>query len=414
MKKILAIDGWTKGSHHLSPLARELRKFHIELILIHTGSYGHDIGRPTEEEIDDMKVRDISYYANINILKILKVENPVALIFLSTRAFLHQTFIRYSSFLSIPTFHRFHGLISVQPIHKKTSTFKPNLINRLRLIANVLPKNLFKIWPIYFQSLIITKANFKTLKMFFVEIFSKMIYLNIPAPIDSRTDYAFIYTNADLNYAHKTYHIQKKNIFTVGNPDLVSFDVDEKKIRMRDIHNVQKNVVYINTGLLEEGTVFKDEEDLIQHFLNTNKSLNENGFKLLLKPHPSTNKRSITKKLEENNVEIIENDLLVEKIKNCSFCIVEPSSASILPCLFGVPIMLAKYGKLKFQEYGFVLNSYPFSVTLSSENQINQLNKFNHKKISKSDFKNWIKMNLGPLPSKDIHKRIAKIINQKL
>ena len=61
-KKILFIDSWTKGIHNFSPIATKLRDLGWESLLVHRGSWGHDQGRPLEENIDGVLVRDIKYY----------------------------------------------------------------------------------------------------------------------------------------------------------------------------------------------------------------------------------------------------------------------------------------------------------------------------------------------------------------
>jgi len=62
VKKIVYIDSWTKGIHNFNRIDPLLCKNKIETLLIHTGSWGAELGRPKEEDIDGIKCRDISYY----------------------------------------------------------------------------------------------------------------------------------------------------------------------------------------------------------------------------------------------------------------------------------------------------------------------------------------------------------------
>ena len=60
-KKIIFFDSWTKGIHNFSPIANELSKLGWQCLLVHRGSWEHDVGRPLEEEIEGVLVRDIKY-----------------------------------------------------------------------------------------------------------------------------------------------------------------------------------------------------------------------------------------------------------------------------------------------------------------------------------------------------------------
>ena len=79
-KTIICFDSWTKGYYNFNILSKPLKKFGYKLLLIHTGSWGHDKGRPKEEYIEKLLVRDISYYNSKSFLDILKLENPKAVL----------------------------------------------------------------------------------------------------------------------------------------------------------------------------------------------------------------------------------------------------------------------------------------------------------------------------------------------
>ena len=106
--KVIGFDGWTQGAHHYERLIESFKKNDIELILIHQGSFGNEVGRKKEEYIGDLLVRDISYYGEKSFLEILTYENPSAVIFLSTDSFVHRAFNRYCIELNIPTINLTH------------------------------------------------------------------------------------------------------------------------------------------------------------------------------------------------------------------------------------------------------------------------------------------------------------------
>ena len=80
-KRILGSDSWTEGSVTYGPVASAFKDSGHELLLIHVGSWGHDTGRPQEEKIGDMLVRDISYYSKPSIIDILNKKNSKLLFF---------------------------------------------------------------------------------------------------------------------------------------------------------------------------------------------------------------------------------------------------------------------------------------------------------------------------------------------
>ena len=80
------------GSHHNSWLVPAFSASNIELLLLHLGSWGEDTGRPKEEVIDGLLVRDISYYDRGSFDQMLEAEQPDLVLFLSTEIFLHQAF----------------------------------------------------------------------------------------------------------------------------------------------------------------------------------------------------------------------------------------------------------------------------------------------------------------------------------
>jgi hypothetical protein len=85
MKSVIGFDSWTEGAHHYVRLVSALKKIGFDLKLIHIGSWGHDQGRPLNEMMGDLPIYDVAYYGDKNLLEVLKLENPAAIIFLSTQ-----------------------------------------------------------------------------------------------------------------------------------------------------------------------------------------------------------------------------------------------------------------------------------------------------------------------------------------
>ena len=107
--KVIGFDAWTQGVFHYERLVDAFAKKGLKLTLIHLGSWGNEKGRPAEELIGALQVRDISFYSGRGLAEILALENPCAVIFLSTDAFAHRAFNRYCRQRNLPTIHLFHG-----------------------------------------------------------------------------------------------------------------------------------------------------------------------------------------------------------------------------------------------------------------------------------------------------------------
>ena len=417
-KTIIGFDSWTQGSHHYARLVQAFDKLGYQLILIHIGSWGHDRGRQKQEVINGLLVRDISYYAQSSFDAVLREEQPAAVIFLSTRAFAHQAFNRYAVQQGIPTFHLYHGLVNVQAVNADNHQvpYKTNWIKQFSILRKRVFKNLFVLWPVYFKSLVDTKAKLSDWGWFFREIYFKV---SKPAagfaPPDTTTLGGFVYTAADINNMIQTYGINPRNVHAVGNPDLMHFGLKPKDIGSA-LNNDQpgSDVMYIDTGLIEAGIVFDGEKDFTEHLLTTRLALHAQGLNLIVKLHPSHFRSGLAQKLADVGIQIVSNQEFVSKLHECLATLVEPSSAAMLPALIGKPIFLVQYGKLQFQGYGIVLTSYPRARVMNSLDNLRLLLAQEKAALDKQAVVHWIEENSGPMPASDMPMRIASLVDEMI
>src|SRR5438105_13315819 len=134
-RKVIGFDSWTSGSHHFQRLQEPLRSRGLDLILVHIGSWGSDTGRPREEQLGDLVVRDISAYGGRNLAEVLDRENPAAVIFLSTDTFAHRAFNRFCRQRNLPTINLYHGLVRVQAVDEG-SPYQLNLWAHARFVSS--------------------------------------------------------------------------------------------------------------------------------------------------------------------------------------------------------------------------------------------------------------------------------------
>lgn len=411
MKTVIGFDSWTEGSRHYVSLVSDLKNVGVQLILIHIGSWGHDKGRPLHEMIGDLPVYDIAYYGNKNLLEVLKLVNPSAIIFLSTEAFVHQAVNRYASLLDIPTLHLYHGLISVQAVE----TGHPDHINffaQLKLVINRFWKNLTKLLPAYIKSLIDTRAGAGQWLRLVRDIIGKVLgWYTTVASKDAKTQYCAVYTSADIQHALNKYQIERENIRVVGNPDIVKFGLTKDDFGICcSAESRHKNIMYIDHGGSTCALTFKSPEVFIDYLEYTKKELLKQGYNLLVKMHPSQSRTSTPELAMRRGIELSSNAAFIDELRGCCAAIVGPSTASLIPSLMGMPLLLAGYGAFKAQEYGKALMAYPRSILLIDINDTGWLLADENSRCDSAKVSEWISENAGPLPAEKMPERVANIV----
>lgn len=411
MKTVIGFDSWTEGAHNFSRLVSDLKKVGIDLKLIHIGSWGHDKDRPLHEMIGDLPVYDIAYFENDNILEVLRLVNPSAIIFLSTEAFVHQAVNRYAALLDIPTLHLYHGLISVQAVE----TGHPDHINfiaQVKLIINRFWKNLTKLLPVYLQSLVVTRAAIDEWLEFFWYVIRKAAgrYTKV-APKGAKTQYCAVYTSADIEHASNKYRVVRENIRVVGNPDLIKFGLDVGDFgKCCTANDGQKKIMYIDHGGSTCALTFKSAQEFIAHLELTSEVLNRQGYTLIVKMHPSQGITETPELVKKRGIELSSNASFIADLRGCCAAIVGPSTASLIPSLMGLPLLLSQYGAFAGQEYGKVLLAYPRSILLKEIDSAHNLLANENETCDPAKVLRWISENAGPLPAEQMPERVAAIV----
>ena len=410
MRKVIGFDGWTVGSHHFQRLVQAFRSRGFELALIHLGSWGNEKGRPSEETIGSLLVRDISFYSGMSFAEILELERPSAVVFLSTEAFAHRAFNRYCRQRKVPTVHLFHGLQQLMD----TAPLAAKVHRRLWLMRGHLLKALRHFWPVYARSLWETRATLGEWARFAQDIVGRARAARpTDAANDSRSDRACVYIESEVKYAIEKYGYSPAHVVAVGNPDLFSFGMPTSGIGSRlraPIRNSDyQHVVYIETNLLHYGSVFDSKEQFIQHVVLTGNELSRHGKSLVFKPHPSTD-RDVASLLSKAGVDVCSREEFIPKLQGSCACITEPSSAALMPALMGMPLFLAQYGKLSGQTFGGLITSYPRARTLRDLSAFTAVLAAEQACLDSERTMRWIEQTTGPLPAEDMPARVADVI----
>lgn len=413
MMKVLVFDSWSKGCFHITRLLDAFKGEGISLKLLHLGSWGNDVDRPKEEIIDGLDVVDINYYEGMGFKEVLLIEKPDLVIFLSTHTFAHRAFSRYCKILKIPTMLLFHGLVNIQDTVE--GSYRVQYLAQIRLVISKLSKLLFKTLPVYCQSLLSTRASFSDWIRFMKDVWSMFVGDDTASKIfssDSRTTHCCVFTESDVEYAQRCYGFARRDVSVVGNPDLITHGISANDVGIwcQSSCNATKKVIYIESALYKIGLNFSDVDDFIQHLKDTANFLANGGYELVVKLHPSSDRVIFERALKEDKVVFVENNDFVQELLSSQFCITEPSTLAMVPCILGVPLVLASYGKLAGLTYGEVLTSYPKSYFGKSVEGLNHVVQSNEDINKKDLLSGWVDINSGPLPASEMPTRVAKTV----
>lgn len=415
-KIILGFDSWTAGSHHFARLVPALEFRGYRLILLHIGSWGHDKGRPAEEIISGMLVRDISFYQGKKFYEIIEQENPVGVLFLSVRSFAHVAFLRYATHKGIPTCHLYHGLVRVQAVDiNQGQAYRINPVNQLGLIVQRSAKNISILIPAYLWALVRTwdpHQHWLTLVVMLAEkALSRVISPYLPG---TETDIGCVYTPADVPHMESTYHVPENRISVVGNPDLIVFGVEESDLAaaMDGRAEMSGEVIYISTALVEGGLVFSSNKDFINYLLTIRDGLGLQGYRLVAKLHPAQLLTDLPEQLISRGIDLCDSHEFKIRLLQASCAITEPSSAAMIPALLGVPLFLSNIGPLAGQKYGEVLTTHPMARHLHNLDRFDTQLAEIKRVTTRQAVLDWIKENSGPLPASEMPGRVAEAIDQ--
>lgn len=421
IKKIIGFDSWTGGSRHYQRLLPALDARSIQLTLVHLGSWGNEPGCPHESRMDDLLVRDIAFYAGGSFESVLDIEQPDAVILLSTDTFAHRAFIRYCNQRAIPTLNLFHGVESMfGQAGNETGVPARSKVAHVKYVFSRIGKLLQHTFPCYIKALLKTEATRKDWGRFISDIFQLAIGGEpacVLAADDAKTSKCAVYIPADVKHAISCYGFKKEDVFVVGNPDLLQFDLGQSMIGRWPPpgKSLQKSIMYIETGLSSVATLYPGAQGFINHLIETSNSLAAQGYKMRLKLKPNqVNTNAIIQGLADTQIELVTNKNFLQSLTECSACIAETTTLALMPALMGMPLLLARYGHLKSLAFGPVLTSYPRGYLLQDLSDVSDILLKDTQMSDNSKLNEWIGLNVGPLPPEKMPERVAAIVDEMI
>lgn len=132
---------------------------------------------------------------------------------------------------------------------------------------------------------------------------------------------------------------------------------------------------------------------------------------MVVKLHPAHYRTDVPKRLRDLGFALCSNEDFVNRLKGAFAALSEPSSAAVIPCLLGLPLLMAEYGKLSGQRYGAVLTGYPMAAPLRDLTEAVHILEELCKTTNRDDVLAWIKRSSGPLPAENMPNRVVNVIH---
>jgi hypothetical protein len=415
--KVLGFDNWAQGAHSWERFVPAFRKRGLELTLTHLGSWGNDVGRPPRETHGELSIRDIRSYSPSRLPEILDAEKPDAVLFMSIDTFAHRAFNRYCRQRNIPTVHLFHAIIGVQAA-PGSQPYKIRLRAHLAFVASKVLKALKHVWPAYARALWTSGAGLRDWLRFASDIangvLGRLIHSKTSAR-DAKTDMCCVYVPGDFDHAIGRYVSARDDVVAVGNPDLFRFRLSQASfgIHLDAPSERYRDVMYVDGAFFLVGQILDSPADYVEHLIATRDSLARQGKRLVIKPHPGLYQHakggSAESILASIGAEVCPNEEFVARLQQCCACIVEPSTAAMVPALMGLPLFLANYGKFTGCGYGKILHSYPRVRSLKEISQFAEL-LLEARNDDVARTREWIGRNSGPMPAEQMPERVADVM----
>jgi hypothetical protein len=412
--KVLGFDSWTGGWFNFARLAPALAERGMSFWILHIGSWGSDPGRASREVIGGLEFRDVTFYPGKSFDQIIDEERPDAVVLLSTQTFAHRAFLRYCEQRSIPSLHLYHGIANVQVTDDAVGSHKVGWLSYAAYALPKVGKLLKRTFPSYISALAKTGAKAGEWLRFGEDV-ARMMSGGAPyiASLDARTTKGAVYTNADVEQAMRIYGFRAEDVAVVGNPDLIRFGFEEHMLGALNRADTidLPCVMYIDTALAIVGLLYGTYGSFIEHMIATGDALAAQGKKLVFKPHPAHDAEQLKQRLQSRGIEIVTTEQFLPKLTQCCACITETTSAALVPALLGLPMLYARYGELREQRFGPALMSYPRGHELTDLADVTGILRSDAAQLDVNAVRDWIAFNSGPLPAKDMPRRVAELLD---
>lgn len=412
LMKLLIFDSWTLGSVHIYRILEKLHDRNIECVFAHIGSWGDDPFQEIEEMRDGLKFRDIRFYGSLP--KILEIEQPDAVLFLSLDPLIHRAFNRFVKKANITSFNLYPGLWSAQ----NYSNHDIPKVGRRNYLAELIKRShraLRYSIPQYLHACLKTSGGVNETLNLFREIKLK-IDGKTPSKAfhDAETDMIFVFNKYDQLHALRKFGVPKSKVHIVGVPDFLKFGFTNDMIGMFGKTDTGKRskILYIGTGNRGSKYLLSNDKKYIEFLLKISRALKKQNIKLAVKLHYS--RSAVIEELEkEHQHELIvcKSEEFLKTLTESMAAIAEPSTATLLPIGLGLPILFPQFEEFQSLAFSDSFKEYKRSKTLTRLEDLDDIRRFPKQTSVTAD--ELIEI-CGPLPISEFSDRVTTKLYEKM
>jgi hypothetical protein len=348
MFEVVFFDYWKRGTRHFAGINKALQDLGITSILVHLGSERGEVYL-SDEVIDGIICRDISFYEN-DLIKMLCKIKPKVVILLNNQT-QDKIITRVSRGLGIKTIYLMHGVLAlnnnVDAVIKQMNSafgFKERIYRLVKYSKLII---------VYLKTLMYNRDGgllcsiFEIIKYFFIQfyspasnLFGKYYYL------DSLTNECIVYSERDKDNFIRIYKYPPSRVKALGNYNLDNFI---SRSSLVNISPRRKYLLYIENGFSDPKlTIDGWSESLVKDEIISLASIaNKLEFDIYVKLHPSSDYcLLVNESVLPSNVKVF-NDNLDELIANSSGVIGQSSSVIVMAIAIKKPICILNLEPLK-------------------------------------------------------------------
>ncbi len=394
MNKVLFFDPIDKGYRHFLRLNNKFKESGYETLLVHTTSFNHPI-KDNEYDIDNLKIRDISYYNTIFFRKVIEKESPSIILIINLSFVLDRAIVNIAKRKKIRIVYLAHGsLTNPTEFDKIRDDLDKEIKGNVKRVFS--KKNFYGLLN-YIDSKKTGKKTISLIKLIMGIMMHPSQYLTL-AQFDKEldVDLLLVYEKKDKLLLSEKMNFPESKIKVVRNPEISEFInlpiLEKKEFLTKCGINANKYVVYLDDGLVDN-KIWKKEE-WYNHLISIAHILNEQHILLIVKLHPRMDLNlhdEFFLKYKNSIIPVMDIDFK-NLLYHASFVISHYSSTVIYALLFNKKVIIPKW----VENSRKLSNKYPEEVVQYSYN-LSDIVDISHEKISNEHIVNISKFldNMG-------------------
>lgn len=364
--KVLFIDPIDKGYRNFLRLNNKFNENGYETLLVHATSFSHPI-KDKEYIVNDLLIRDISYYNTKLFRKVIEKEAPSIILIINLSFILDRAIVNIAKRKNIKIVYLAHGsLTNPTEFDKARDDLDKEIKGNVKRIFS--KKNFFGLLN-YIDSKKIGVKSISFFKLMMGIVKHPAQYLTL-AKFDKEldVDLLLVYENKDKILLSEKMNFPANKIKVVGNPEIsefVNLPVLEKKpflasIGMSDI----RYAVYLDDGLVAN-KIWTDDE-WYSHLISIAHILKGQQILLIVKLHPRMDlslHEEFFLEYKDSIIPVMDIDFK-NLLYHASFVISHYSSTVIYALLFNKKVIIPKWDENSRK----LSNKYPEDVVKYSYN----------------------------------------------